>query len=122
MLDAGGARREWWKLVPHDELVSAEPGPKDGVAGYAYCLAEPGRRYVVYCENTRSTQLKVGGSADATYRITRFDPRTGERVRLDPREKGGKTLFLPCPDTEDWVFDVVRTGSVEDAVRHPNPP
>lgn len=94
-------RHEWWKLVPHDELVSSS-------GGHAYCLADPGQSYIVYTENTRSTDLTLKGSSNATYRVTQFDPRTGNRKPLNAAVKDGTTFALLSPDTEDWVFEVQR--------------
>ena len=42
---------EWWKPEPHDELVDT----------WAYCLAEPGRRYVVYLRTGRPVDVRLGG-------------------------------------------------------------
>jgi hypothetical protein len=58
-----GARREWWKLVPHDQLVSSRPHEADRSPGHAYCLADRGYSQVVYVENTRSADLVGGGLA-----------------------------------------------------------
>jgi hypothetical protein len=101
-----GTRREWWKLTPHDELVSSYPNPGDGSLGNGYCLADPGLSYVVYTENTRSTELILGGSSAATYRIIRFDPRTATRTLLKPSVNGRTAITLLSPDTEDWVYEV----------------
>jgi hypothetical protein len=108
-----GERREWWKLVPHDELVSADAERAGGNAadrapGYAYCLADPGRSYVVYAENTELTRLAVEGPPEARYRVTRFDPRAGGWTLVSAEAKGGTTIRLASPDAEDWVFDVSR--------------
>src|SRR5262249_35278194 len=72
-----GRRRPWWKLVPDDRAVSSVPSPVDGSPGHSYCLADPGRSYVVYTENTLSTALVLSGAAHTAYRLTRFDPRSG---------------------------------------------
>jgi hypothetical protein len=106
----GGSRREWWRLEPHDELVSvADPNPAAGAGpGYAYCLADPGRGYVVYFENARSARLTLRGPPGATYRVMRFDPRTGERTTLMPSAKGATSLVLASPDVDDWAFEVVK--------------
>jgi len=103
-----GSRRQWWKLVPRDNLVSSAPNPADGSAGYSYCLADPGQSYVVYTENTKSTDLSLSGSPNATYRVTRFDPRTGNRTLLDPSVMNGTTFTPLSPDTEDWVYEAQR--------------
>jgi hypothetical protein len=83
---------EWWKLEPHDELVR-------GDGGYAYCLAEPGRTYVVYAAGSRGAELKL---PDGKYSVSRCDPRTGESTEL-PASPGG-SVRLDAPDTQDWVF------------------
>jgi len=103
---ANGSRRAWWQLVPHDELVSSRPNPGDGSPGYAYCLADPGQSYIVYTENTKSTDLVLSGSANATYRVTRFDPRTAHRTLVKTSVKNGTTITLLSPDTEDWAYEV----------------
>jgi hypothetical protein len=103
---ANGSRRAWWKLVPHDELVSSRPNPEDGSPGHAYCLADPGQSYIVYTENTTSTDLVLSGSSNATYRVTRFDPRTANRVLVKASAKDGMIITLVSPDTEDWAYEV----------------
>jgi hypothetical protein len=94
--------------VPHDNLVSSGPNPADGSPGYSYCLAEPGQSCLVYTENTKSTDLSLSGSSNATYRVTRFDPWTRNRTLLDASVKDGTTFTLLSPDTEDWVYEAQR--------------
>jgi hypothetical protein len=101
-----GLGRPWWRLEPQDDLVSSAPNPADGSPGRSCCLADPGQSYVVYAENTKSTDLVFSGSPDATYRVTQFDPRTGKRTLLDGALKEGTTFKLLSPDTEDWVFEL----------------
>jgi len=91
--------------VPHDKVVSSAPSPADGSKGHSYCLADPGHSYIVYAENTQSTDLFLTGSPDTTYRVTRLDPRSGKRTPLDASVKGGTTFKLLSPDTEDWVYE-----------------
>ena len=85
---------QWWKLQPHDELVS-------GAAGYLYCLAEPGNSYVVY----------AAGAADVHASIARaravelFDPRSGAVRSVLAETRDGKLLLHP-PDAQDWVFRI----------------
>jgi hypothetical protein len=103
-----GERREWWKLVPNDKLVSCERNPDDGSAGYAYCLADPGQNYLIYTENTRSTELAITAPPSATYKLTRFNPRNASRQTLETAVKAGANCILLSPDTEDWVFELKR--------------
>jgi hypothetical protein len=101
----GGSLRPWWKLVPHDEVVSSTPNSDDGSLGYSYCLADPGESYIVYTENTKVTALVLDGSPTATYRVTRFDPRSGKRTLLDASVRNGTTFKVLSPDTEDWIYE-----------------
>jgi hypothetical protein len=82
----------WWQLEPHDELAKAN-------GGYAYCLAEPGHTYAVYIAGSRGAELRL---ADGAYRLSRYDPRTGERTEL-PGPAGG-VARLDAPDAQDWAF------------------
>jgi hypothetical protein len=102
---ADGSRREWWKLEPRDDMVSSLPNPADGTPGHAYCLADPGKSYLVFAENTVSTELVLEGRGAAGYRITRFDPRTGNRTAVSSTVRSDKAT-LPSPDAEDWVFEI----------------
>ncbi len=101
----GGSRRQWWKLVPQDNLVSSDPNPADGSPGRSYCLADSGQSYVVYTENTKASALVLRGSPGANYRVTQFDHRNGNRTLLDESVGSGTTFKLLSPDTEDWVFE-----------------
>jgi len=70
---------EWWLLEPRDELVKAD-------GGYAYCLADPGRTYVIYVVGSRGAyELKL---ADGNYCLSRYDPHTGRSTEL-PASAGG---------------------------------
>jgi hypothetical protein len=81
---------DWWKLVPHDELVTAG----------AYCLAEPGRRYVVYLRTGRPVELRLEpGAYDAQW----FNPRTGQRSSAGAAQ--GPAWTSPAsPDNADWAL------------------
>jgi Putative collagen-binding domain of a collagenase len=86
--------RQWWRLEPHDELVSADHG---------YCLAELGKTYVVYAEESTNVLLKLGVESTATYRIALYDPRTGSYTDLADYTGSGPVTLTP-PDTQDWIF------------------
>jgi len=82
----------WWLLEPHDELVKAD-------GGYAYCLADPGKTYVIYVAGSRGADLKLAGKS---YSVSRYDPRTGQTTVL--ADAGGSSVRLDAPDAQDWVF------------------
>jgi hypothetical protein len=102
---------EWWKLAPHDELLSCEtPRGKDRkelgqvappTTTY-WCLAEPGRQYVVYLRGLKApVSLKIEGSSKG-WSMEQINPRTGERHKLKANDEDGSFRYTP-PDEEDWV-------------------
>jgi hypothetical protein len=81
---------EWWTTNPHDELVNSA----------AFCLADPGKLYVVY--------LPHGGAATVTlgpgrYEAKWFNPRTGEYAALSAAD-GPEWTSPVAADHEDWVL------------------
>lgn len=76
---------EWWKVNPMPEL-----------AGGAMCLAEPGKRYVVYLPNGGSVTMSIDGRAFAAQW---FNPRSGEYAPAI-----GKDKTWTAPDEDDWVL------------------
>ena len=62
----------WWLLEPHDERVKAD-------GGYAYCLADTGKTYVIYVTGGKGAILRLD---DGKYSLLRYDPRTGQSVEL----------------------------------------
>lgn len=114
---------EYWKLEPHDELLACAT-PR-GVArdrevdihdkqrkmnrtpAVAYwCLAEPGRQYMLYVRGLKdAVRLKLGAPGD--WRATQLDPRTGERKKLDV-PAGSDGFIFPPPDEQDWLVIVQR--------------
>jgi hypothetical protein len=111
--------REWWKLTPRDDLLTApvERGKDENVRGdrsgrpprIAYwALAEPGREYLAYVRGVGDVTLSlgdgVGGVGGKTFTVRRFDPRTGAYTALPDHQ--GQSLRLETPDERDWAFEV----------------
>ena len=86
---------EWWRMDPHNELVT----------GGAYCLAEPGRQYLVYLPEGGWTTLKLAGGR---YRASWFDPRTGEAEEIGVAS-GPEWSSPSREDTQDWAI-ILRRG------------
>ena len=82
----------WWRLEPHDEQVTAD-------GGYAYCLADAGKTYVIYVAGGRGATLRLAGGEHS---LCRYDPRMGQSTELPAT--GGDVVHLVAPDTQDWVF------------------
>ena len=83
---------KWWLLEPRDELVKAD-------GGYAYCLANPGKTYVIYVVGSNGAELRL---ADGKYSFSRYDPRTGRSTEL--AAPAAAPARLTAPDAQDWVF------------------
>ena len=86
---------QWWKTDPHDELVN----------NGSFCLADPGRLYVIY--------LPYGGSVTAKlepgrYEMRWFNPRSGEYSTAGFAQGPNWTSSI-APDGEDWVIQLSRS-------------
>ncbi len=92
---------EWWKLHPHDELV------REG--GTAWCLAEPGRQYLVYLrDDAKGAQLNMTVQGlelkGVVFTAERYNPRTGETESLEKVSSDRQPVKLTVPDAQDWVY------------------
>jgi hypothetical protein len=110
---------EYWKLEPHDELLSSEaPRTADRTtqvkvgdrhltrtqapATTYWCLAEPGRVHVIYVRGTKQP-VRVEVTAGGGWKATRFDPREGKSEATTVKIENGSAV-LGTPDERDWVF------------------
>ena len=86
---------EWWKTEPHDELVN----------NGAFCLAEPGRLYVVYLPHGGNVTLKL---EPGRYEVKWFNPRKGEFLTVTYAD--GPVWTSPSAlDKADWVILLIRS-------------
>jgi len=76
----------YWRMQPHNEVVER-----------GFCLAEPGKLYVVYLPEGGSVRLKVKGN----YKSRWYDPRSG-KWRPGPEIKGETSA--EAPDGRDWIL------------------
>jgi hypothetical protein len=97
-------RLEWWRMDPRDELVERP----------AYCLAEPGRQYLVYLPQGGRTAVTLKGGP---FLASWFDPRTGKVEEIG-------TARAPRWETparepgQDWAL-ILRRPTATDAGIHP---
>jgi hypothetical protein len=106
------AKTQWWKLAPHDELLTCDtPRGKEGQqfgrvvppAATYWCLAEPGRQYLLYLRGlSKPLELKLDAKGP-TLSATRFNPRSGEQLSLGPVAGDRPYEFSP-PDEQDWII------------------
>ena len=72
----------WWKMSPHPELVR-EYAEK-------YCLAVPGREYIVYARYGGSLRMDLNPSSENdTFTYKWYNPVTGEFARTGEIKGGG---------------------------------
>jgi hypothetical protein len=88
---------QWWKTDPHDELVN------DG----SFCLAEPGRLYVIYLPRGGRATVKL---EPGRYEMKWFNPRSGE-YSANATAEGPDWTSSVSPDREDWVIQLIRSLS-----------
>ncbi len=87
---------EYWKMEPHNELVAG--------SDEAYCLAEPGRQYMVYAPDGGQIVLNLS-EAESELQARWFNPRDGsygEQFSL----AGGQSVKTSAPGGEDWVLSI----------------
>jgi hypothetical protein len=113
--------REWWKLEPRDDLITApvERTGDEEVVGdrrgrpprVAYwALAEPGRQYVAYMRGCAGPYSLALDDAAGTYRMREFDPRMGAWREWGIHDGAGPVTYTP-PDAHDWVLLVTARES-----------
>jgi hypothetical protein len=90
-------RFEWWQLEPRPNLVSSN----------AMCLAEWGKRYVVYLPDGGSARLQLTGERIKwDFDVKSYNPRTGKYAPRGPAS--GQWVSPQMPKNEDWVFLIER--------------
>jgi len=85
-------------MAPHNELSDSG----------TYCLADPGREYVVYSRIGSSTTFNVNLSAAAgqTLNCRFYNPRNGNFQSTFQRAGGGTESFTK-PNSDDWALHIV---------------
>jgi hypothetical protein len=85
------------------DLAAARPAAD--VASTKYCLAVPGKQYLVYKPGDagEAVTVKMGSGA---YRFEWFDPATGRQVSTGTRDVTGPDAQFPCPVQHDAVLFV----------------
>jgi Putative collagen-binding domain of a collagenase len=66
----------------------------------AFCLAQPGRLYVVYLPHGDNVTVKLD---PGRYQARQFNPRSGEYAPA-PNAEGATWRSPTVPDRQDWVF------------------
>jgi len=90
------ARVPYWRMDPHDELVTG-----------GHCLCEPGGNYVVYLGKGGTVKVNLTALPRGTGRALWFDPRTGRSTPIAEPVGGARREFT-SPSAADWVLWIRR--------------
>ena len=86
------------------DLLKAVPGPD--LASTGFCLAHPGKEYLVYLPEREPVQVDLSG-AEGPLKAEWFDPSTGENL-VSGHVEGGKVQTLDSPFSQDAVLYLVK--------------
>ncbi len=98
---------KWWNMAPHPELVKEYPQP--------FCLADPGKEYVLYLRYAGMVKVKMDQPATSGKYLYRwFDPASG-KFSEEKSFQGSDMLEFHCPESfpavpgyKDWVLYIRR--------------
>lgn len=82
---------EWWEMEPKNSLVST-----------GFCLAQPGREYVIYLPSGGGVNVDLS-AASGSLDVAWFNPRNGLTSKSGKVAAGGLCSFT-APDNNDWVL------------------
>lgn len=98
---------EYWKMTPQNSLVTSTTitGVDSTGASHnrVYVLGENSKAYVVYAARKGTLTLNLPVLTSGTYKVTQFNPRTGEETTLPDFGGGSRTFTLPDIQ-QDWVL------------------
>ena len=87
---------EYWKMSPHNELA----GPDNDV----FCLAEPGKQYLLYVPAGGSIDLNLSGNKSTEYKAYWYDPTRGSSQTAFTVYGGNQSFSAPTESK--WILVV----------------
>lgn len=94
---------DWWKLEPHPELILENPSP--------YCLADPGKEYLIYLRYGGSAKLDLRQYPESTYFTFQWTDLVNSRDLKSGTIKSGSIVEIKCPEDypvtvnfKDWII------------------
>jgi len=95
--------------------------PRSDLASTQYCLANPGKEYLVYLPDGGEATVDLS-AASGTLKVEWFNPRTGAATDGGTAQ-GGSPRSFRAPDAGDWVLYLVGNrsdrGTIGIAARQP---
>ena len=111
--DKGMVKRDWLghaSRLFNDHVVGLDTmAPHNELTGSGtYCLADPGREYVVYSKigSAVTFTLNLGAASGKTLHCRFYNPRTGQLGAAFTRPGGGVETFTK-PDAGDWALHAI---------------
>ncbi|MBN1640685.1 MAG: DUF4038 domain-containing protein [Anaerolineae bacterium] len=110
---------DWWRLSPRNDLLRAAVARSDErqIAGRPappvrtyWCLAEPGKAYVLYVRGMETPVVLSLDAPPGRYALRQFDPRSGAWSDLGALAGRSAYAYRP-PDAADWVV-VLRAAAL----------
>ena len=90
----------YWTMRPHNDLVNASE----------FCLANPGKEYVIYAEKGGPISVDLSGTG-GVLQVIWLNPRTGRSTVAGMVSGGSKRNFVnPDGDKNDWVLHLKRSS------------
>jgi len=89
----------WWQLRPDQDLLKAQPFPKDQTAFVSAARCESGEQAVLYLPTGCKIEIDIDRLRKPV-RATWFNPRTGDRSPAAADCPG----VYQTPDEQDWVL------------------
>jgi hypothetical protein len=110
-LDADPTRERARRAMGHTLTLAqrmnlAAMVPRGDLASSGYCLADPGKEYLVYLPDGGEVTVDLK-AASRTFAVEWIDPRTGTATDAD-RVQGGSPCSFKAPEEGDWVLYVLR--------------
>lgn len=83
-----------YSLALANRMDLAAMTPRGDLATTGYCLAAPGKEYLVYQPASGAFDVTLEGPKDVAFAVEWLDPKTGKAVAGKP-VSGGATTFTP---------------------------
>jgi hypothetical protein len=77
--------------------------PCNELASSTYCLANPGREYLVYLPDDSQVAVNLS-AAKGKLAVEWFNPRTGETTAANPVPGGGRWSFIAPIETDAVLY------------------
>ena len=86
-----------------DRMDLAAMKPRGDLSSTGYCLAAPGREYLIYQPDEGAFQVQLSGGSQTPFAVEWLDPKSGTATSSEPVQATGQANFTP-PFSGDAVL------------------